>query len=90
MHDETIDPTPYTEDLAYRALDNMGEFYPGLTQAQAEHVITEALFLASTDLRNGRAVDLDYIGQLQLCPIWGDDGDTAPSWRPGANLITAS
>jgi hypothetical protein len=59
-HDEI-----YTQALSARVHAVLADLYPGLEPALVECIVCEALFNASADLRAGRPVALEYLGELR-------------------------
>lgn len=60
----SMTPEEYTADLVRRILPVVTEFHPDIPPDAAEHLVTEALFVASNDVRRGRTAKLEYIGDL--------------------------
>lgn len=61
----TIETPEYTTALAERVHDVIGEFYPNLSNEQTAHIITEAFYCISHDVRNGIVAELEYVGQIR-------------------------
>jgi len=54
----------YTADLVRRILPTVREFHGDISAEAAEHLVTEALFVASNDVRRGRMAKLEYLGDF--------------------------
>jgi hypothetical protein len=61
---ETIEETPYMDGLAARTYETIADFYPELSSFAVGHILSEGLFQAARDLREGQRVNLEYIGSL--------------------------
>ncbi len=71
---------PYMEELSQRAYHIAREHHD-ITPDAVLHIVTEALFQAARDLRQGLPVDLQYIGSFTL------SGGARVHYRPDEYLL---
>lgn len=61
---DDINTPPYTRRLAGRVFQVVRDYNPEIRPIDVEQIICEALHRSALDLRDGRAVELEYLGTL--------------------------